>query len=153
MNFQNLEKVYGDAAIGYSAVKKRVFRIKGEEKDPSLSDLRDKEISGRLSSALNSGYSARAEELIRDDRRVTIDDIAERLRISHGRTVTILGELGFAKICSSWAPRQLTDAHKQTRLETCLELLKCHAVTKLFLNRIVTGDEAWVHHYKPKRSD
>ena len=29
--FQRLEKVYGDAAIGYSAVKKWVFRIKGEE--------------------------------------------------------------------------------------------------------------------------
>ena len=29
--FQRLEKVYRDAAIGYSAVKKWVSRIKGEE--------------------------------------------------------------------------------------------------------------------------
>ena len=89
----SLEKVYGNAAIGYSAVKKWVSRIKSEEEeeDPSLSDLRDKSRSGRPSSAVNPGNCARAEELIADDRRVTVDDIAERLGISHGNTAKIVG--------------------------------------------------------------
>ena len=43
--FQRLEKVYGDAAIGYSAVKKWVSRIKDEEEDTSLSELRDNQRS------------------------------------------------------------------------------------------------------------
>ena len=75
-------------------------RIKGEEEDASLSDLQDKQRSGRPSPAFNPGNSARAEELIRSDRRVTIDDIAERLGISDGSAAKIMGELGFAKICA-----------------------------------------------------
>ena len=94
--FQRLEKVHGDAAIGYSAVKKWVARIKGKE-DQSLSELRDKQRSGRPSSTVNPGNSARAEELIRDDRRVTIDDIAERLRISHESAAKIVGG---ARLCN-----------------------------------------------------
>ena len=125
--FQRLEKVYGDAAIGYSAVKKWVSRIKDEEEDPSLSNLRDKQRCGRPSSAVNPRNSARGEELIRGDRRVTIDDIAKRLKISHGNAAKIVGEIGFAQGCARWVPRQLTDAHKQARLEACLELLECHA--------------------------
>ena len=104
--FQRLEKVYGNAAIGYSAVKKWVARIKSKEEDPSLSDLRYKPRSGRPSSAVNPGNSGRAEELMRD-------------------------------------------AHKQARLEGCLELLECHADDETFFKLIVTGDETWVHHYKP----
>ena len=59
-------------------------------------------------------------------------------------------ELGFAKVCARWVPRQLTDAHKQARLEACLKLLECHADDETFLKRIVTGDDTWVHHYEPE---
>ena len=119
-------------------------RIKGKEEDSSLSCLRDKQRSGRPSSAVNPGNSAKAEGSIRDDRRVTIDDIAERLRISHGSAAKIAGELGFAKVCARWVPRQLTDAHKQARLEACLELFEYYTGNGTFLNRIVTADETWV---------
>ena len=89
--FQRLEKVYGDAAIGYSAVKKWASKIKGKEKDSSFSDLWHKHRSERLSSAVSPGNIARTEELIRDDHEVTIDDIAERLGIIHGSTAKIVG--------------------------------------------------------------
>ena len=124
-------------------------RIKSEEEDPSLSDLRDKQRSGRLSSAVNPGKSAGAEKLIGDDRRVTLDDIVERLGISYLSAAKIVGALGFAKVCARWVPRQLTDPHKQAGLETCLELLECHA-DETFLERIVTGDETWIHHHEPE---
>ena len=133
--FQRLEEFYWDAATGYSAFKKWVSRIKGGEEDPGLSDLRNKQGSERPSSAVNPGSSARAEELIRDYRRVTINDIAERIRISHGSAAKIVGKLGFAKVCAWWVSRQLTDAHKQA----CLKLLECRA-GETFLKRIVTGD-------------
>ena len=48
--------------------------------------------------------------MIRDDRRVTIDDIAQRFGTSHGSAAKIVGELGFAMVCARWVPRQLTDA-------------------------------------------
>ena len=145
---QRSEKVYGDATIGYSAVNKWVSRIIAEEEDLCLSDLRHKQRSERPSSAVDPGSSARAEELIRDDCRVTIDDIAERLGISHRSAAKIVVEIGFVKVCAKWVPRQLTDAHKQARLEACLELLVCHAGDGTCLKRVVTGDETWVHHYE-----
>ena len=67
-HFQKIGKGYRDAAIGYNAFKKYVFRIKSEEEDLSSSDLGDKRKRGRPSSAVNPGNSARTEELIREDR-------------------------------------------------------------------------------------
>ena len=61
-----------------------------------------------------------------------------------------MGTLGYSKFCARWVPRQLTEAHKQSRLEACFELLEyCHS-DKTFLQRIVTGNESWVHHFEPE---
>ena len=87
--------------------------------------------------------------MIRDDRRITIDDIAECVGISHGSAVNIVNELGFAKVCAKWVPRQLLDFHKQARFEACLELIECYKSDKTFLSRIVTGNVTWVYHYEP----
>ena len=131
--FERLVKVYGDTSIAYSTVKKWISWIKDEEDDPSLSSLQDRRRSGRPSST---------------DRRITIDDIAKCVGVSHGSAVNIVNELGFAKVCARWVPRQLLDFHKQARFEACSELIECHKSDKTFLSRIVTGDETWVHHYE-----
>ena len=53
-------------------------------------------------------------------------------------------------MCARWVPRQLIEAHKQSRPEACSELLEyCHS-DKTFLQRIVTVDETWVHHFEPE---
>ena len=131
-------------------MKKWVSRIKDEEDDPSLNSLQDRRRSGRSSSAVNPGNSDVVEKLIREDRRITIDDIAECVGVSHGSAVNIVYELGFAKVCARWVPRQLLDFHKQARFEACLELIECHKRDKTFVSRVVTGDETWVHHYEPE---
>ena len=47
-------------------------------------------------------------------------------------------------------PKAAHEAQKQSRLEGCFKLLKyCHS-DKTFLQRIVTGDEPWVHHFEPE---
>ena len=109
--FERLVNVYGDASLAYSTVKKWVSRIKHKEDDPSLSSLQDRPRSGRPSSAVNPGNNDKVEKLIRDDCRITIDDIAERVGVSHGSAVNIVNELGFAKVCARWVPRQLLDFH------------------------------------------
>ena len=58
--------------------------------------------------------------------------------------------LGYSKVCASWAPTQFTEVHKQSRLDACSELLEyCHS-DKTFLQQIVTGDETWIHQFKPE---
>jgi len=48
--------------MGYSAVKKRVSRVKGEEDDSTLSNLNE---------AVNPGNCDEVEKMIREDPRIT----------------------------------------------------------------------------------
>ena len=55
------------------------------------------------------------------------------------------------KFCARWVPRELTAEHKRKRVEICLHLLdRYNNEGEKFLSRIVTGDQMWVHHYKPE---
>jgi hypothetical protein len=54
--------------------------------------------------------------------------------------------------CSSikCLPRQLTAELKERRVDTCQELLKrFETKSDGFIERIVTGDETWVHYHQP----
>ena len=91
-----------------------------------------------------------ADALIKEKRCITINELAESLRESEGCAVKIMDTLGYSKVCARWVPRQLTEAHKQSHLEACSELLEyCHS-DKTFLQQIVTADETWVHHFEPE---
>ena len=56
-----------------------------------------------------------------------------------------------SKVCARWVPRLLTDEMKQNRLATSIENLRMIKEDyELFLSRIITGDETWLHHYDPE---
>jgi hypothetical protein len=58
------------------------------------------------------------------DRRVTIDEVANRLKINNGSAYRIIHHrLGFHKVCARWVPKQLTMLHKQIRLDICKQYL------------------------------
>ena len=72
------------------------------------------------------------------------------MRSKYRSAVKIMDTLKYSKVYARWVARQLTEAYKQSCLEACSELLEyCHS-DKTFLQRIVTGDETWVHHFKPE---
>ena len=129
--FERLVNVYGDASLAYSTVKKWVSRIKHEEDDPSLSSLQDRPRSGRPSSAVNPGNNDKVEKLIRDDRRITIDDIAERVGVSHGSAVNIVNELGFEGLRQMFRGNFWIFTSKPV-LKLVRSLLSVTEVTKLF---------------------
>jgi len=55
------------------------------------------------------------------------------------------------KVCACWVPRMLDQKMKDCRCELSSENLKLMQLDwKLFLKRIVTGDETWIHHYDPE---
>ena len=57
------------------------------------------------------------EDLIKSDRRVTLDEIATKLDISHGTVYAIVREkLHFSKVSCRWVSKMLTDDHKMQRL-------------------------------------
>jgi hypothetical protein len=52
----------------------------------------------------------RVEELIRADRRITIDSVATALRCSHDLVYSIMQDhLKFRKVCPRWVHRELKD--------------------------------------------
>ena len=58
--------------------------------------------------------------------------------------------LQFLKVSARWVPRQLTAELKERRVDASQELLKRFEAGDGFLERIVMGDETWVHYHQPE---
>jgi [histone H3]-lysine36 N-dimethyltransferase SETMAR len=141
-----LNVVYGESSLSFRSVKRWVAYFKDGN-----TTICDKMRSGRPPSAATAGNKATVDELIRSDRRVSCRIIADSVGISIGTAHTIVAELGYSKVCARWVPRQLTDELKLNRFNICTDLLQRYASEGCaFMNRIVTGDESWAHHYEPE---
>ena len=112
--------------------------------------IADKLRSGRPSTSVNPDNKTYTDELIRTDRRITVEELASKLDVSIGRPHSIVVSLGYSKVCACWVPRQLTEDHKTERVRCCTQLLEHHQEYPTFLERIITGDETWVYHFEPK---
>ena len=71
--------------------------------------------------------------------------------MSHGSAYDIIhNELSYQKVCARWVPRFLTPEMKQNCVVACQTLLDQYECDgEAFLDRTVTTDESWVHHYTP----
>ena len=89
---------------------------------------------------------------MKENRRVTVHEIAAHLDMSHGLAHHIVHDvLQFHKVSARWVPRQLTAELKERRVDVCQELLKrFEPEGGGFLGRIVTGDETCVHYHQPE---
>ena len=83
------------------------------------------------------------EAIVKENRRVTVYEIAAHLDMSHGSAHLIVHDvLQFRKVSARWVPSQLTAELEKRRVDNCQELLKCfEAEGDGFLGIIVTGDE------------
>ena len=60
-------------------------------------------------------------------------------------------KLGFHKVCARWVPKQLTGEHKEMCVDICQKHLYRYGNERdVLLDRIITGDKTWDHHYKPE---
>ena len=56
-----------------------------------------------------------------------------------------------SKVSARWVPKMLTDDQKQSQLDTLRYLLSCYEDDPGdFIDRVVTQDETWVHHFDPE---
>lgn len=145
--YKELVEVYKDTAPSFTTVKKWTALFKrGRE---SLED--DPREGAPTTSVLDENVCA-VEKLVRADRRITREQIAKEVGISLGSVSTILHDkLNMNKVCTRWVPRILTTIQCADRKATAEELLENFKADRGgFLDRIVTGDESWVHHYDPE---
>jgi histone-lysine N-methyltransferase SETMAR len=139
--------VYGGKCLSRKAVHNWVDKF-----SQGRAKIVDEDRPGRPVQIATDTTVRRVEDIIRADRRVTIDNVAAAIGCSHGLAYSIMHDvLNFCKVCSRWVPRQLTEEDKMNRMGISLEHLSQYADEgEDMLNRIVTGDESWVHHYQPE---
>jgi len=105
--------------------------------------------TGRPSTTTTDDNIKRICVMVLLDRWLTIDEVPNRLQISHSSAYEIIHN--FHKVCARWIPKQLTMLHKQTRLHICQQNLdRYDKDSDAFLDRIITDDETRAHHYEPE---
>ena len=107
-----MQRQYGPSCMSRANFYKWVQAFK-DGRESITDDLR----SGRPVDVSTPKAVQAVEDLIKSDRRVTLDEIATKLDISHGTVYAIVREkLHFSKVSCRWVPKMLTDDHKMQRL-------------------------------------
>ena len=145
--FQRLTAQFGDQTLS----RTRVFAWHKEFQE-GRERVENEEHDRRPRSSITDENIQAVRDILEDDRRVTVSEIAEQVGVSYGSCQTIITEhLGFRKVCARWVPRLLTADQKLRRLEVCQRLFaRFEEEGEAFLASIVTCDETWVHHYTPE---
>lgn len=148
-----------------SAIHAELAQVLGEESAPGLSTVKrwavkfregeaevsDAPRSGRPRTATTDDNVALVQELLAEDRRLTVQEISLEVGISEGSVWDILhNKLQKRKKCARWVPHLLTDEHKACRITLArAHLRRFRREGDAFLDRIVTGDETWMRSYEP----
>jgi transposase len=113
-------KVYGDSSPSFSTIKNWAAEFK---RGPT--SLEDDPREGRPKSATTPEIIEQVHDMILDDRRMEVREIAETIGILKERVRYILHkELDMKKLCVRWVPRLLTADQKRNHIkisEQCLE--------------------------------
>lgn len=143
----DLQNTLGESAPSYSAVKKwcREFGC-------GRASCEDGARSGRPVEVSTPENINKVHDLVMADRRRTIGYLEKVTGISSTRIQAILTEkLGLHKVSARWVPRMLTPDHKRMRVTCCEGLLARYRENPDgFLERFVTMDETWIHHFDPE---
>ena len=110
---------YGDACLSLQEVYDWDRKFKS-----GVSSVADAAHSGRPHTADTPEMVAGVECVLRENRRISLDEVVSKLNISHGSAHHIIHNfLGFRRVSASWVPRQLTPELKEWRVEACEELM------------------------------
>ena len=142
--------VYHEDSPSYATVKRWA-----SECHRGRRSLEDDPRSGRPVDATSDENVNAVESMIKDDRRVTVREIAHTLGVGLATVDRIIHEhLSMSKVCARWVPRMLTPEMKDNRVRCCQENLELmNNNWEVFKRRLVTGDETWIHHYDPETKE
>jgi len=141
-----LLNIYGDQTVDVSSARRCMVHFSSGD-----SDVKDKPRSGRPCTAVTPWNKERLNQLICANQRITTRELCTELNISCNALEAMVATLEYCKNCARWVPRMLTQEHKEHRMQVCQDLLNQYeAEGDSFLDRIITGDETWCHHYEPE---
>lgn len=139
-----------DHCPSYATVKNWVAEFKR-----GRTDVKDEHRVGRPVSVSTFENVDSVHDMILDDRRIGLKYIAETLNISYERIFHIVHhDLGMRKLSAKWIPKCLNADQKRLRVTTSKSLCRLFKEdSSNILDRIVTMDETWIHHYDPETKE
>ena len=141
---EKLDKHYGESAPSDYMVKYWIAEFKRGRTSTS-----DEHRPGRPIEVTTPEMIEKIHDMILDDPKLKLRELAEAVHISYGSVYNIMHEkLEARKLCSRWVPRSLTIDQKLERVsisKRCLDIYK-HNSNK-FLHRYITVGGTWIHHY------
>ncbi|UYV68008.1 hypothetical protein LAZ67_5002776 [Cordylochernes scorpioides] len=141
--FRMLTVAYGEATLDRSNVY-RWYKMFSEGRE----DVNDKERAGRPSTSTTDEKINGVEKMILANRRITVRKVAEDLNISIGSCHSIfINDLGMRRFAAKFVPKLLNCDQKQHRMNIANEMLDSVRDDPNLLQRVITGDEAWVYGY------
>ena len=141
-----LEETYGSDSPSKSTVNRWINEFRGGRQLVFDSDK-----SGRPSEIDSSQKKLKLEKLIKEQRRITVRNLAASINVSVGSCYTLLEDMGVRKLCSRFVPKFLTAELQENRRRACEENLSIfEALGESFLTNIVTEDETPLSLYTPE---
>ncbi|UYV73889.1 hypothetical protein LAZ67_11001294 [Cordylochernes scorpioides] len=136
--FWMLQTAYGDAVMS----RRRVFDASRRvgKRPPTTS------VPGGPSTSTTPEKVDKVLELVREDRQITVREVAEEAGISFGSTQSIMKDiLGVRRLNAVLVPKDLTFDQKNARKETASLNLEATTDDLESLKRVITGDETWIY--------
>lgn len=126
--------VYADACITHQTVRKwyRSFEAGDFNMEDQARSGRPQEVDETL-----------LMDLVRENPRVTVRELADTLHKSVSTVHDYLKKLGFSSRLDVWVPHELNERQLVERVNVCDMLLQQYQ-KEPFLKRIITGDESWI---------
>ena len=139
-------EVYAEKCSNYSTVIHWVRNFKSV-----YLSVMDEPREGRPTSVETEKNVSTVEKLVKQDRRITVKQLASETRISVDSVEKILHDrLNLNKVSARWVPRLLTADQMKERADCCKHLLRLEANDDLFFQKIVTMDETWIYQFDPE---
>ena len=138
-----LTKAYGESAMSKTRVYEQHKRFQGGSED-----VEDDERPGRPTTSTTDKNMEKVKEMVMNDRRITIREVADDFGISISSCHKIfLNVLCMKCVAAKFVPKLLNFEQKQWRMEVAQESLNEVNDDAELLKRIIIGDETWVYGY------
>ncbi|GBO00007.1 hypothetical protein AVEN_275558-1 [Araneus ventricosus] len=111
-----MKEVYGEQCLARCTIFRWCQRY-----EAGRVNIKDLPGPGHAHVVTNSATISVVDELIRQNRRITILEIAFELSINKGTVHHIIHKnLGYGKVCAQWVPKHLSENQKTARMGVCL---------------------------------
>lgn len=138
-----LENCFGSDTLKKTAVYEWHERFRSGRES-----VEDDERSGRPSTSKTDENINKVREMLINNRKLTIRELAEDLNIAYGSIQDIVvNDFGLRRVAAKLVPKELNFMQKRDRVDIAKDMISKAESDPTFIKRIITGDETWVYEY------